>query len=97
MFEVLLRVVLVSYVVVRINNTNLEVECEIVHLAAIFVVFLGVAPDETDFFLKGIPCLEVGNVGRRRTAVNAFRTFRNALQGYGMTNDLVVVLEFACG
>lgn len=73
--------------------TNLKLISKVVHVAAILVVLLRVAPDEAHFLLEGTPCLEVGDVGRRCTSMNAFRSFLDALQGYWMTDDLVVVLK----
>jgi hypothetical protein len=95
LLEMVLKPALVPYARASVNTTNLKIDGEVVHLAAIFIVLFGVAPNETDFLLKSIPCLEVSNVGRRRTAMDAFRPFRNALEGYWMSYDFVVVLESA--
>ena len=72
-------------------RTYLELFSENIHLAAIFVIILGVLPDEADFFLVRIPRLEVGLSSVRRTTVLSACTFGYTLERDWVPYDLVVL------
>lgn len=77
------------------SPTNLEIDSKVVHVAAILVVLLCIAPDEAHFLLERVPGLEVGDIGWRCAAMDTSCTLSYAFQRYWVPYDFVVVLESA--
>ena len=77
------------------SPTDLEFDGKIVHITAILVVILRIAPDEAHFLLKRIPSLEVGDISRRCAAMDSSGALSYAFQRHWMPYEFVVVLESA--
>ena len=75
----------------------LELASKKIHVTLIFVVQLGVIPDEGDLLLECIPGLEVGLIGRWRAAVYTSRALCDALERNRVPDGFVVVFQLTRG
>lgn len=89
----------VSTVILRTSQKSLaylKLVRQKVHVATVFIIGSGVAPDVADLFFEGIPCLELCDAGDLVTATDAFRLLCYLLKRHRMLDDFVVVLQLAC-
>jgi hypothetical protein len=73
--------------------TYLELVGQFKDVAAIFVVFLGIAPNEAHLLLEGIPAFEVCETGGGISSVHTSYFLLHTLQRGRVPDDLVVIGE----
>lgn len=69
----------------------LEIASEIVHVAPILVVVARITPNEADFLLEGVPCLEIGYSSWGFSAMLSTYSLLHALERYWVSDVFVVV------
>lgn len=74
-----------------VSSTDLELPSKIIHVAAIFIVDSRILPNSCNFFLKGIPTLEVTNMCWWLSSMLTTNPFPYTCERQGLLNHLVII------
>ena len=76
-------------------KTHLKLLCEQINVAALFVVEVGIGPEQLGLLFKGTPALELAHSGRVMPSLHASDKLLKLLDRQGVGDDLVVVSQGA--
>lgn len=81
----------------HLTSTYLKIVSQLIHFAAILIIFASIFPYITDLLLESIPSLEIRNTGRRCSTMLASSSFLNTFDGDWVPDKFIIILKLAAG
>ena len=79
----------------RYESTNLKFLSEQIHVAPVFVVLLGILPDEADLVLERLPRLVISQTSWCQPTMYTATVLGYAFEGHRVFDDLIIVHQLA--